>query len=710
MNNRINSCLKMLSTNLKLEKTPPVLSFKDYLALVCEQPRRLLRNIFQVFCDMIFEYVGEGVDEYPNDPESIGFRKYDCSKLFVDGFSKPFFPDRLFANRFIAQIKHLQYGKSQNRMYIYKGPAGSGKSTFLTNLLTKFEDYTKTPNGQMFEICWDIELGGEKLTLPCPSHDHPFLLIPREQRSKFLKKLLPPSQDKEFILTDSSYEWLFEDEVCPICSAIFEALLEKLSSIEEIFQMVKVRPYKFSRQLGQGISVFNPADESPNGNFLSNSQIQEKLDRLLGPGTVKYIYSPLAAVNNGIYVLMDIKGKNLERFGQLHNVLSEGIWKVGGLVEEKAKRIIFLGTINPEDEKVVTESSLKDRVIIERIHYILEPATEVRTYASVYGKDIEKRFLPNVLENFARVVISTRLKLESPAIKEWISDLSRYDEYCDSNGLLLRMEIYSGIIPLWLSEEDRKRFNSKIRSKIIAEAATNGESGWSGRESIALFGEFLELYRDQKFITMDQVVNFFKKRISKEARDRIPQGFLGSLARWYDYQVLDQAKLAAYRLNEEYVRREILDFLYAINFNVGDKIVCPYTGDEVSVTQEFFSKIVSLITGVRQPPLDKIKSIVEECRKKCLVIVARGEDLATSEIFREIFESYVSNLKEMAIDNIRGVREGIAAFGTPDYPSLGEEVKLETERIIGNMVSKFHYPAAIAAQILLYAIDKASDK
>lgn len=709
MIDRINGYLKMLSADLRLEKTTPFLSFKEYLSLVSESPRRFLRSIFQVFSDMVFEYVGEGADEYPNDPESIGFRKYDCSKLFVEGFSKPFFPDRLFANRFIAQIRHFQYGKSQNRMYIYKGPAGSGKSTFLNNLLAKFEEYVKTPNGQIFEIYWDIELGEEKLTLPCPSHDHPLLLIPRDWREKFLSRLLSSSQDKTFILKDRAYEWLFEDEVCPICSAIFQALLERLPSAEKVFQMVKVRPYKFSRQLGQGISVFNPADESPDGNFLTDSQIQEKLDRVLGPGVVRYIYSPLAAVNGGIYVLMDIKGKNLKRFEELHNVLSEGIWKVGGLVEERVKRILFFGTINPEDEKTITESSLKDRVVFEQIHYILEPSTEIKTYLSVYGEDVEKRFLPNILENFARVVISTRLKLESPAIKEWISDLSRYDKYCDKDGLLLRMEIYSGIIPLWLSEEDRKRFTSKIRRKVIAEAVVNGESGWSGRESIALFGGFLELHRDKEVITMDHLVNFFKKAIPKEQRDQIPQGFLNALTKWYNNQVLDQVREASYRLNENYLRKEILNFLYATNFNVGDKIRCPYTGEEFSITKEFLSKTVSLISENSKPSVEKINAVVEEYRRKCLAIIAQGRSLEESEIFKEIFESCINNLKKMAIKSVKNIREGIVTFGTPDFNALNEEIRSETERIIGNMVTKFGYQATVAAQILLYVIDKVDE-
>jgi hypothetical protein len=81
-----------------LEKTreqlqqSPVLSYGDFLQEVIRNPHRMLRNVYQIYLDMIGSFVDEGVDEYGHDPESIGFLKYDCSKLFVDGSDRPFLP------------------------------------------------------------------------------------------------------------------------------------------------------------------------------------------------------------------------------------------------------------------------------------------------------------------------------------------------------------------------------------------------------------------------------------------------------------------------------------------------------------------------------------------------------------------------------------------------------------------------------------------
>jgi len=101
--------------------------FEGFLKVLMEKPHQALRNVFQVYHDMIKNYVTEGEDEYPNDPESIHFVNYDCRELFVEGSDHPFFADRLFANRFMEQVEALRRGTQQNKIYIFDGPPGCGK-------------------------------------------------------------------------------------------------------------------------------------------------------------------------------------------------------------------------------------------------------------------------------------------------------------------------------------------------------------------------------------------------------------------------------------------------------------------------------------------------------------------------------------------------------------------------------------------------------
>jgi hypothetical protein len=122
-----------------------------------------MRNVFQAFHDMVKAYIGHGIDDYSNNPEATSFVCYNCDRLFVEGTDHPFFADRLFANKIIRLVEAWKRGAEQNKIYIFKGPHGCGKSTFLNNLLTKFEEYANTEDGARFETVWRLDrkkLGG----------------------------------------------------------------------------------------------------------------------------------------------------------------------------------------------------------------------------------------------------------------------------------------------------------------------------------------------------------------------------------------------------------------------------------------------------------------------------------------------------------------------------------------------------------------------
>ncbi len=179
--------------------------------------------------------------------------------------------------------------------------------------------------------------------------------------------------------------------------------------------------------------------------------------------------------------------------------------------------------MNPEDKKNIQGQSFSDRIEYVHIPYVLDLNTEVDIYRNIFGGHIDDSFLPRVLHNFARAIISTRLNTKSEAMLEWIQDPKKYHLYCDENLQLLKMEIYTGHIPTWLSEEDRKRFTAKRRRKIIAESETEGIKGFSGRDAIKIFNEFYSAYaRDDKLINMNTLCTFFTK-IRKDLSQSIPQ-------------------------------------------------------------------------------------------------------------------------------------------------------------------------------------------
>ena len=112
--------LEKAMENLSQEETGweqrPTLSFSDFIKELIAHPHRVVRSVYQVYSDMIKTFVSADVDEYPDDPESIHYLNYDCSRLFVEGSDRPFFADRLFANRLIAHVDSLSFGAQQNKI------------------------------------------------------------------------------------------------------------------------------------------------------------------------------------------------------------------------------------------------------------------------------------------------------------------------------------------------------------------------------------------------------------------------------------------------------------------------------------------------------------------------------------------------------------------------------------------------------------------
>jgi len=747
----IQNALHSLNKSIveKREHTP--IPFNNFLLLCVENPTIVFRNIFQVFYDMVITYLGEGENEHPNDPESIKFMKYNCNKLFVEGVDHPFFADRLFANRFVNLARSLKSGAQQNMIYIFKGPPGCGKSTFLNNLLLKFEEFANTEDGLRYEIVWRfnrhtvgdmpeqeafnffeklynlVEVKSERkkpkpatpqgtqnifndyIDIPCPSHDHPILVIPKKYRASFIKNLFAGRQITEQLFSLMEYDWIFRENPCTICTSFYRALLGKYGTPEKVFENVYVRPYVFNRQLGEGISVYNPGDLPVSQKVQKDEFIQRRLNFILNESNkVKYKYSQYAKTNNGIYGLMDIKAHNTDRLIELHNIISEGVHKVDDIEENVYS--MLLAVMNPEDQKNIQNfKSFTDRIVYINIPYVMDLNTEVEIYRNTFGRQIDKSFLPRVLHNFARVIISTRLKSQSKSLLDLVKDPEKYKLYCDKNLNLLKMEFYTGNIPDWLTEEDRKRFSSKMRRKIIAESETEGDHGISGRDSIRYFNTFYSRYnKKDKLITMSDLVKYFTsqhdnldKIISKE--------FLESLVRLYDFTVLQEVKESLYYYNQQQIGHDILNYLFAVNFEIGSSEKCPYTGDTLHITDEFLEGIEARMLTPKITKTSRLK-FREDTQREYTTTVLAGDrkKIKKAKIYTSLFERYMFNIKEKALDPFlenENFRRAIKDYSEKDFHTYDKKIKNDVQYLIKNLCDRFYYSEQGARDMCIYVID-----
>ncbi len=749
-----DTAISDLYVNIQEQKLGSPISFNAFMKFAAERPNQVFRNIFQMFYDMIYQYVGAGYDEYPGDPESINYVFYDCSPLFEEGADHPFFADRLFANRLINHVASFKRGIQQNRIYIFEGPHGCGKSTFLNNLLMKFEQYTKSDAGAAYETVWRLntkELGAfpgheaeiilaqlqslvdrkasrakdhdcskilgfaqkEQLEIPCPSHDNPLLLIPKVYRRELLDDLIQDDEFKDRLFNEKQYEWVFKNNACTICTSLYQTFLDAFESPAKVFDMVFARRYQFDRRLGAGISVFNPGDRSAKSNVMTNQLLQNHLNSLLKDSNkVRYIFSRFAKTNNGIYALMDIKAHNKERFANLHGIISEGVHKVEDI--EENVNSLFLALMNPEDQDNITGTqSFSDRIIYIKIPYVLDYNTEAKIYKNVFGGRIENSFLPRVLQNFAKVIISSRLNIKSDSLLEWIEKPEKYAVYCDKNLQLLKMDIYAGHIPTWLSEEDHKRFTAKRRRTLIAESEFEGDHGFSGRDSIKIFNEFYSTYAGQeKLITMEMVCQFFKKQNGQLAKS-LPDEFMDSLVKCYNYTVLQEVKESLYNYNEDRISRDIQNYLFAINFETDTVKECVYTGEVLVISEDYYTDIEIRLLGSDSNAAQR-KAFRREmqkqyaCKTLTQEILVDGKTLQETEAFKSLHERYVHNLKEKVMDPFlenENFRRAIKDYATEAFRTYDRRIREELEFLMLNLKDRYGYTQKGAKEVCMYVVD-----
>lgn len=756
----INRTIDLLDKTITDFQMLKPISFQTFLNLLTQDPSKILRNIFQTFHDMVKSYVNQADDTLNTTVDNLTFTNYDCTKLFVEDSENPYFTDMLFANRFMRQMEYLRHGARQNQIYIFYGPHGCGKSTFLNNLLQKFESYANTPEGLRYEIVWRLdtdlvqdkestitvstfeklihfvdnsekksrqtdafdEKSGRKsasgkesdyLEIPCISHDNPFLAIPKDQRRAVLDELIKNDEFKWRLFTEKEYEWVFKEDVCTICSSIYQFLLERLESPSKVFEMLYARPYYFSRRLGSGISVFNPGDRPLKQNVLSNQILQKKINALFqDSNAINYIYSRFAKVNNGIYALMDVKSHNVERMVELHNIISEGLHKVED-VEERVNSLFF-ALMNPEDKRNIRDfPSFEDRIQYIDIPYVLDVKTEVKIYRNIFGRHIKGSFLPMVLDNFARIIISSRIGKKSLALEEWIKDPKKYENFCDDKLVLLKMELFSGHIPTWLQEDDVKALDNKMLKKIIAESEIYGKEGLSGRDAIKIFDQFYSKYaKEDRLITMPDLCMFFSK-LDEPTRRLIPKGFLESLLRMYDYSILQHVKESLYYYNEEQIGRDIKTYISAVTHELDSIVKCIFTKEEIHVTEALLESIENrlLSEDMEKRRREAIRNdVLQQYTTRTLTheMMIEQKEIEQTRLFQSLFDRYVHNLKKRVLDPFienENFRNAIKDFDTDKFKAHDKRIKKDVKFLLNNLCEKFDYTMQGANEACIYVID-----
>jgi hypothetical protein len=295
-------------------------------------------------------------------------------------------------------------------------------------------------------------------------------------------------------------------------------------------------------------------------------------------------------------------------------------------------------------------------------------------------------------------------------MKDWIGSSEKYEIYCDTNLQLLKMEIFTGHIPEWLSEEDVNGFTSKRRHKIIAESEKDGWTGYSGRDSIQLFNEFYSTYaKNDKLIDMSMLGKFFRKQC-KENKAILPMGFLDSLLKMYNYTVLQEVKESLYYYNEHQISRDLINYIFAVNFEPGTTEICEFTGDRLEIEEKYFSGIEARLQ-IDSNSATMFRNNVQKTYTTTALpqeMLRDGLKITETNLYRNLHEKYIHTLKEKVLEPFlenENFRRAIKDYNREDFKTYDKKIQSDVTFMIEKLQRKFRYSRQGAKEICIYVVD-----
>ncbi|HRJ50866.1 MAG TPA: hypothetical protein PKU91_10040, partial [Phycisphaerales bacterium] len=240
-------------------------SFTDYLTL-CGQNPGVLRNAYQRLYDAILSH---GFERYR-------LFKRDCIRYHF--FSDPFDggADGIYGLDFaLMQLVDFLRSASEGygtdkRILLLHGPVGSSKSTIARLLKKGIEHYSRTPDGALYSFSWMLDercevsavsSGARQAVMshefPCPMHEDPLVLVPREARDVIMARL-----NESWKPSHHGGRLRIYNEPDPFCRRIFEDLMTFYDGdFTAVARHVKVRRIVISEKDRVGVGTFQPKDE-----------------------------------------------------------------------------------------------------------------------------------------------------------------------------------------------------------------------------------------------------------------------------------------------------------------------------------------------------------------------------------------------------------------------------------------------------------------
>jgi serine protein kinase len=396
----------------------------QYLELVGQSPK-ILRNAFQRIYDMIISY---GIEEYTENKEKLFRYKFFSDpdhdgKDAVYGLEKPLMH---LVNIFKSASRH--YG-TERRVLLLHGPVGSAKSTIVRLLKKGLESYSKTRDGAVYTFAWHLaDEKGEAAVEPCPMHEEPLHLIPKEIRIPLIESLHAKLNGDLKINIDG--------DLCPFCRFNFRNLMYRYAGdLKKVLDHVSVHRLVLSEQDRVGVGTFQPKDEKNQDSTELTGDLNYRKIATYGSDSDPRAFNfdgEFNVANRGLIEFVEVLKLDVAFLYDLLGASQEHVIKPKKFPQTDIDEVIIGHTNEPEYKKLQNNEfmeALRDRTVKIDVPYITRLSEELKIYRKDYKpeKVQGKHIAPHTLEMAAMWATLSRLEEPKKANLTLLQKLKLYN-------------------------------------------------------------------------------------------------------------------------------------------------------------------------------------------------------------------------------------------------------------------------------------------
>ncbi|MCY4444069.1 MAG: hypothetical protein OXC44_04640 [Proteobacteria bacterium] len=486
------------------EKQGMILSFAEYLDLVCKHPQRYLRHSSAYLVDM-FAYYGTSSSSNPK----LAPQRYRLFDLGQERYESVI-GGEAGQDSIVGALKSSVRLGGSPKLIVLHGPNGSSKSSTMECITKAMQEYSRTDEGAVYRFSWifprDKELpaviSGESREIgfagskdpsnnDYPSYsglseskiaskidsefkENPIYLLPEAQRISLVESLLSD-------MDDVTLRWghVFKEGLSKRNQEIFDRLLSAYGGdIKRVFQHVQVERFYFSAHYRVGIATVEPQMSlDARERQLTMDRYLKELPAVLQTLSFYECSGELVDGHRGVVEFSDFLKRPIEAFKYLLSTIEKSTIHLPSATA--FIDTVFFATTNDKHwdafQEIPDFNSFLGRMHILTVPYLLKVSDEMK----IYRKDCqllsaEIKIAPHTLYMLCLWGVMSRLK--APQTEGFSSDQQKV---LKSLNALVKAKLYNDdTLRAPLSREDR-RFLQQNRDKIMAQY--RGGSDYEGK-------------------------------------------------------------------------------------------------------------------------------------------------------------------------------------------------------------------------------------